>query len=238
MDKEMNLKYDILEMTRVYRRAGVREWMAEHRYCYALGYLGIFLAAFFVTERLVTPVYIISCPLDDWIPFQERFIVLYLTWFLLLPASWAYTAVVCKEDFQNLFLIMFGGMTVSIVVYWIFPNGLELRPGTVGPGICGDLVRMIHAVDTPGNVCPSIHVSSSTAVAAVAFRSQRMKGQKMLLCGIGVLVAGICLSTMFLKQHSVIDVICGWAVTALLTKAVYHLPWQKWMKGTWMEFFL
>lgn len=234
----MNLKYDVLEVTREYDRTDIRGWLARRSYCRALWYLVFFLAAFYITERLVTPVYIISCPLDDWIPFQERFIVLYLLWFLLLPASWLYTAVTCKEDFQNLFLIMFGGMTVSIVIYWIFPNGLELRPGAVKPGICGDLVRMIQAVDTPGNVCPSIHVSSSTAVAVVACRSRYLKKQPLIRWSICLLVLGISLSTVFLKQHSVIDVVCGGALTAVLAELVYRLPWRGWMEGTWMEFFL
>lgn len=234
----MNLKYDVLEVSREYKRTDIRGWLAGHQYCQALWYLVFFLTAFYITERLVTPKYMIFCPLDDWIPFREEFVVLYLTWFILLPASWAYTAVTCKEDFQNLFLIMFGGMTVSIVLYWIFPNGLDLRPGVVEPGICGDLVKMIHAVDTPGNVCPSIHVSSSTAVAAVVCRSRFLKKKVLLRWGICLLVLGISLSTMFLKQHSVIDVVCGAVLTAALTEFVYRLPWRGWIRGTRMEFFL
>ncbi|MCI8659185.1 MAG: phosphatase PAP2 family protein [Lachnospiraceae bacterium] len=234
----MNLKYDVLEITREHWRTDIRGWLAGHQYIQALWYLVIFLAAFYITERLVTPKYIISCPADDWIPFHEQFIVLYLMWFILLPASWLYTAVTSKEDFQNLFLIMFGGMTISIVIYWLFPNGLKLRPEAVEPGICGNLVRMIHAVDTPGNVCPSIHVSSSTAVAVVAYRSRVLKKQVLIQWSVYLLVVGISLSTMFLKQHSVIDVICGGALTGGLAKLVYRLPWRGWMKGTRMEFFL
>ncbi len=56
--------------------------------------------------------------------------------------------------------------------------------------------------------------------------------------GIDLIVLGICLSTMFLKQHSLIDVVCGMMVTAAMAAAVYRLPWRTWMKGTWMEFFL
>ena len=97
---------------------------------------------------------------------------------------------------------------------------------------------MIHAVDTPGNVCPSIHVSSSTAVAAVVCRSRFLKKKVLLRWGVCLLVLGISLSTMFLKQHSVIDVVCGAVLTAALTEFVYRLPWRGWIRGTRMEFFL
>ena len=105
-------------------------WLSRHRYALALLYMAVYLAAFFTTERLVTPRYIISCPLDDCIPFMEIFFFPYAAWFLLLPASWLFTLATSKEDFQDLCLIMFGGMTVSILCYWIFPNGLDLRPGS------------------------------------------------------------------------------------------------------------
>ena len=234
----MNWMYDILEIKGVYRRRRIREWLAGHRYCQALWYLAFFLPAFFLTERMVTPKYIISCPLDAAIPFHETFIVLYLFWFVLLPASWLYTAVVSKEDLQDLCLIMFGGMTVAIISYWLWPNGVDLRPGIVGDGICGRLVSWIHAMDTPGNVCPSIHVSSSLSVAVVACRSRAWKGKIWQKLGVCLAVCGICLSTMFLKQHSVVDVFCGALVTALLAVPVYGLPWRRWLRGSRMEFFL
>lgn len=234
----MNWMYDILEITGGYRRGRIREWLAGHRYCQALCYLAFFLPAFFLTERVVTPKYIISCPLDAVIPFNEGFIVPYLLWFLLLPASWLYTVVVSKEDFQNLCLIMFGGMTAAIAAYWLWPNGVDLRPGIVGNGICGRLVGWIHSVDTPGNVCPSIHVSSSLSVAVVACRSRAWEGKLWQKLGVCLAVCGICLSTMFLKQHSVVDVVCGALVTLVLAVPVYRLPWRRWLEGSRMEFFL
>lgn len=213
-------------------------WIREHRYCYAVGYMGFYLAAFFLSERLLEPRYIISCPWDALIPFNEYFIIPYCMWFLLLPASWVFTMVTEKKDFQDLCMIMFGGMTLSILLYWIFPNGLELRPEEVHDNFCGLLVGALHQVDTPGNVCPSIHVSSSTAVAVVALRSDVLRKKPLFKWGTCLVAAAICLSTMFLKQHSVVDVICGCLVTAILAVFTYCAPWRRWMKGTWMEFFL
>ena len=48
------------------------QWIKSHRYCLAGLYLFVFLGGFFLMERLVPePEYVISCPIDDWIPFCE-----------------------------------------------------------------------------------------------------------------------------------------------------------------------
>lgn len=216
----------------------MRNWLKEHRYSYAVGYMLFYLTAFFLSERILVPKYIIKCSLDDWIPFHEWFVIPYCTWFPLLGLSWLFTMVTSKEDFQDLCVIMFGGMTLSIALYWLFPNGLELRPAEIPDNLCGKLVKFLHAVDTPGNVCPSIHVSSSTAILVVALRSRVLKYRPVLKWGTCLLSILICLSTMFLKQHSVIDVVCGCLVTAALAIFTYKTPWRMWLKGTWMEFFL
>ena len=216
----------------------MRTWVKEHRYCYAVGYMIFYLAAFFLSERVLEPRYIISCPIDAWIPFCEYFVIPYFIWYPLLAASWLFTMVTSKEAFQDLCMIMFGGMTLSILLYWIFPNGLELRPGYINDNLCGRLVKLLHVVDTPGNVCPSIHVSSSTAVLVVALRSKVLRHRPFFKWGTCLVCVAICLSTMFLKQHSVVDVACGCLVTAVLAEFTYRAPWRSWMKGTWMEFFL
>ncbi len=216
----------------------MKTWIKEHQYCYAVGYMLFYLAAFFISERVLEPKYIISCPMDDWIPFNELYIIPYCLWYPLLIASWIFTMVTCKEDFQDLCMIMFGGMTLSIVLYWIFPNGLQLRPAEIPDNFCGRIVQLLHMVDTPGNVCPSIHVSSSAAIMAVALKSEVLKRRPALRWGTVILCILICLSTVYLKQHSVVDVVCGFLVTAVLAVFTWYAPWKTWMKGTWMEFFL
>ncbi len=216
----------------------MKTWIKEHAYCYAVGYMLFYLAAFFLSEQVLVPKYIISCRLDDMIPFEEWFIIPYCLWYPLLAASWIFTMITCKEDFQDLCMIMFGGMSLSILLYWIFPNGLQLRPAEIPDNICGRIVQLLHAVDTPGNVCPSIHVSSSTAIMVVALRSEILKQRPVILWGTVGLSLLICLSTVFLKQHSVVDVVCGCLVTAVLSLFTYLAPWRRWMEGTWFSFFL
>ena len=73
------------------------------------------------------------------------------------------------------------------------------------------------------NVCPSIHVIGSFAVyfAARDIRRFRAKGWRLGFLTMAVLIS---LSTVFLKQHSVLDVLAGLAVCAAAYPLIYRVP--------------
>lgn len=78
-----------------------------------------------------------------------------------------------------------------------------------------EIVRLMQQVDTPTNVCPSIHVASSMAMDLALCRSVLGQKRWVRLVSHGIFIA-IVLSTLFLKQHSVIDVFWGMVLTTLL----------------------
>lgn len=213
-------------------------WVQSHPYSYMMLYMLVYLAGFFLLEQVTVVKYWISCPLDDKIPFIEYFILPYLSWLILMPASLLFFLLYNKEDFQNLCLIMFGGMSICLILYAFFPNGLNLRTEIVRDNLCSRLAKLLYTIDTPTNVCPSIHVSSSLAIAAVAFRSQGLKKHPAAVTGIVLWMLLICVSTVFVKQHSVVDIFWGAVLTVVLYIPVYHFDWRKSFKGTFMQFFL
>ena len=181
----------------------------------ALTYFPFYLLGFVLIEQVVEPRYIIWCPLDDLIPFCEYFIVPYATWFVELAVIPLLLLKYDRKQYYYLCAVMFTGMTLCLGVYLIFPNGLDLRVEITRQNIFADLVRLIQAVDTPTNVCPSIHVASAMAMDLAICRSVlgQRRWVRMLANSVFAL---ICLSTVFLKQHSVIDIFWGVAVTAVL----------------------
>lgn len=181
----------------------------------ALTYFPFYLLGFVLVEQVVEPRYIIWCPLDDLIPFCEYFIVPYATWFVELAVIPLLLLKYDRKQYYYLCAVMFTGMTLCLGLYLIFPNGLDLRVEITRQNIFADLVRLIQAVDTPTNVCPSIHVASAMAMDLAICRSVlgQRRWVRMLANSVFVL---ICLSTVFLKQHSVIDIFWGVAVTAVL----------------------
>jgi membrane-associated phospholipid phosphatase len=193
-------------------------WVKHHPIAFALIFFACYLSGFFALEqRNTVPVFLLHCRLDDIIPFCEWFIFAYLSWFALIP--WALVTLLRRDRANYFYLcgVLFSGMALCLLLYFLFPNGVELRPGAMEHrNLAALLVQSIWALDTSTNVCPSIHVASTAAILLAVQRSHIWKCRKMTvgICwGLGIL---ICLSTLFLKQHSVIDVVCGIALTAIL----------------------
>ncbi|MCI5572890.1 MAG: phosphatase PAP2 family protein [Faecalibacterium prausnitzii] len=189
-------------------------------------YWVIYLVWFFWLDNTITqPKYIIHAPLDDLIPFNEWFVIPYCSWFLLLVAV---TALLWWKDtasYDKLCLMMFSGMTFCLIVYMLLPNGLDLRPtveeiGRSNPAMW--VMQLLWKADASVNVCPSIHCQS-TACMAIAISESKLAEERPVLRPIALVWAAlICLSTVFTKQHSVLDVVCGLAVAVVWLPVLYR----------------
>lgn len=202
------------------------------KHCYVFLYPIFYMLFFVFLEQNVEPQYFIHCRLDDVIPFCEYFIIPYFTWF-------AYVAVtVCVfyvfldiGDFYRLTCYLFSGMTIFLLISLFMPNGLELRPRTFPrDNVFTDMVRALYATDTATNVFPSIHVFNSICVHVAISKNDVLKKRKPLVAASFLLMVLIILSTVFLKQHSLLDVCFGMIMAALLYPMFYvHnlIPYSK-----------
>ena len=82
--------------------------------------------------------------------------------------------------------------------------------------ICGMLVSFLYKTDTPTNVLPSIHVFNTMALCFAVHGNKELQKRKLLTLSSDILGVLIVLSTMFLKQHSVIDVSLGLVMSVML----------------------
>lgn len=205
----------------------LKDWIKEHPYCMLLSYWIFYLLYFELLEHFAVPHYVIDSSLDDWIPFLEIFVIPYFLWFPILVLPMAYFLFHSKKEFQNLCFFMFTGMTFCLLVYTFFPNGLQLRVEITRQNLCADIVRLLQSIDTPTNVCPSIHVSSTVAIAIVVCKYPHFKHPGWTKGTIVILSILIILSTMFIKQHSIVDVVAGILLSTILYFLTYHYDWRK-----------
>lgn len=204
----------------------MKEFVKKYRHAWLiLAYFPIYLIWFYLLEQHVTEdYYIIESSLDAYIPFAEWFIVPYLLWFPFIAVGVVYFIFRDKSDYYRLCGTLISGMTVFLIVSTVFPNGLALRPdlSTLGrENIFLDLVATLHKADTSTNVCPSIHVYNSLAVCLAVFASKHLKTRYAVKAGTLILTVLICMSTVFLKQHSIIDVFCAFALMAVCAPIFY-----------------
>lgn len=133
-----------------------------------------------------------------------------------------------KESFCKLMYFGMIGMTIFIIVSYVYPNGLELRPDTfTRDNIFIQLTRKIYSMDTPTNVLPSIHVFNSMAVYFAVKNSPYLKEKKVIRGAAFLMTTSIILSTMFLKQHSVVDVLTALILSYVSYDIIYNERTEK-----------
>lgn len=202
----------------------------EYRHLKLLLYWPVFGLFFLTVERLwVRANYIpISCPLDDKIPFCELFLIPYLFWFLFLVGIHLYTLLYDVESFRRLMKFIMLTYSAAMLIYILFPNCQELRPVAFPrDNLFTRFLAGLYQFDTNTNVCPSIHVIGSVAVALCAWHSPRLStpGWRIVFTAAAVLIS---LSTVFLKQHSVLDILAALPICA----AAYFLVYRPKTKNT------
>lgn len=188
----------------------------------------IYLPWFAYLEKTVTKQFhIVHMPIDDYIPFCEYFIIPYFLWFAYIAVGIGYFALKNKKEYYNLCKILFFGMTIFLIVSTVCPNGHYLRPVVfVRDNLFVDMVRALYTTDTSTNLFPSIHVYNSLAINSVIWHCDNFKHNRLVRYGSAFLMTSIVLSTMFLKQHSVFDVITGILLAAFAIHFTYHVQPQ------------
>ena len=180
-----------------------------------LGWVLYFLS-YFLTERLIPPerCHVVHCALDDRIPFCEYFVIPYVFWYLLIVGSLLYFLLYSVESFKNLQKYIIITQIVATVIYIVFPTRQDLRPETfASDNVFTQLVGFLYAMDTNTNVCPSLHCAYSIGIASVWLKERGVpRGVK---AAITAACAVICMSTAFIKQHSVLDFVAALPVCLL-----------------------
>ena len=164
---------------------------------------------------------IIHMGVDDYIPFCELFIIPYFLWFLYIPAVVLYLAVTDKNEYWKTAIFLMTGMTVFLLVSTFLPNGHQLRPRVMPRNnVFTRMVASLYRTDTATNLWPSIHVYNSLG-AHFALLHSRLGKKKWIRLSSLTLCVSIILATVFLKQHSVFDVITAFILGGAMYRAVY-----------------
>ena len=200
--------------------------LKEYRYAvYIVMYALVYMFIFALLEKRTDVTYhIIHSPLDDFIPFCEYFIVPYYLWFLYMISVVFYFVVIYRNPLEcrKLLTILCSGMTIFLIISYFYPNGLQLRPDFFERNnIFTELVSMLYKTDTSTNVLPSIHVYNSICLYMAIINSERFRNKKTFCFCNFILTASIILSTMLLKQHSVVDVGGAFLLYTVLYVVIY-----------------
>ncbi len=196
---------------RTFRFSKIREPQFRHL-LYLLGWIGYFIL-YFLTENLIPAekCYPVHCAVDDLIPFCEYFVIPYVGWYLLIVLSLLYFALYNPESFKRMMKFIIVTQIVAMAIYIIFPNRQDLRPISFErDNIFTEIVKILYAFDTNTNVCPSLHVAYSIGIASTWLKepdaSVKCKTFITMFCVL------VCISVVFVKQHSVVDIVVAFFI--------------------------
>lgn len=199
------------------------------RFLPALLYGAFYLTCFNWLERHTKHYHIIYSSLDEYIPFCEYFIIPYLLWFIYIAIGGLFFIFFNDDhiEYWKLYINLTFGMTLFLLISYLYPNGLHLRPDNFPrDNIFADMVKILYQTDTSTNVLPSIHVYNSLAIFFAINDCKKLQNYKTIRMGAAILTILIILSTMFLKQHSILDVVLGIVISYSAYLLIYHTPIQ------------
>ena len=189
-----------------------------------VAFLIFYLLWFWIVENVPRQhFYEIHTILDDMIPFCEAFIIPYMLWFPFMLLMTVFMFFTDRRVYHRLSAMLVIGMVVFLTISTLFPNIQYLRPAVMPrDNIFTRQILALYQADTPTNICPSIHVYNSICVNIAVFKSNSKYAKKTWLrVSTTVLVALIVLSTMFIKQHSVLDVVGAFLMSTICCSLVY-----------------
>ena len=192
------------------------------RHLWLLGTWLIYFALYFLTENLIPAqrCHVMHCVLDDWIPFNEYFLIFYTGWYILVFGSLAYYLIYDVKRFRELDLYIFVTQMVAMFFYIVLPSRQDLRPETFPrENFFTWVMGLIYTFDTDTGVCPSLHVAYSWAIFNVMVKDEHLA--KWFKVFLGLFAVMVSLSTSFVKQHSFLDIFAAIPVVLLGEILIY-----------------
>lgn len=146
--------------------------------------------------------------LDRALPLEPAWMLVYGSLYIfviVLPLFVVRERTLVRRAMQAYLLVM----GLSYAIFLLYPTRAS-RPDIAGDGFAAWTLQIMYDIDPPYNCFPSLHVAYSFVSALACARVHRGVGRAALAWA-----ALIGVSTVFTKQHYVLDVIAGTAAAWL-----------------------
>lgn len=147
----------------------------------------------------------LETPIDEKIPFIEYFIIPYVVWYGYIVISFYLLFIKSRRNFFEAIAGYNLGLIVCYLFYIFFQTTVS-RPELTGDSIFIALTKLIYSMDKPYNAFPSIHVYTTYLFMVLLWKLDLKRWQNISMQVTGI---SIILSTVFVKQHVILDVIAS-----------------------------
>lgn len=152
-------------------------------------------------------------PIDKKIPTLPYFALIYVLWFPLI-AIFPISLFKASKNLYEIYVICWIiDIVISVIIYLAYPTTCT-RPKNLENIKGGWMLKILYKFSYKGlNCSPSMHCSISTLVLIFALTASTMPINLRIIYSTTAL--GIILSTLFTKQHVLVDLVTG-ALLALV----------------------
>lgn len=173
----------------------------------------LLLAIFLAVKSLYIPLnkrkskYYLKIRLDNRIPFLPIFIVPYLGYFVWIVYS---IFLLWRTEYLNKYFISYIVSYLIAGLFWYFyPNGVK-RPLIKDKSILNRITSYVYSIDEDTNGFPSAHIFGTLICSFFVFLV--LPNYWPVILGVTFLIS---VSTLFTKQHYIIDILGGIIVFVL-----------------------
>lgn len=162
-----------------------------------------------------TETYPLYIDLELTIPLVPEFFWLYMSMYVLffLPPFFLNT-----DQLKRLGKQLIGATIVSGVIFLLIPTSLGFERVKPEDPFYSSLYEQLFSIDLPHNLVPSLHVIFSAIIVFAIVEGMNKKAAKVCTW---VWLFLLCLSTLLVHQHHVLDVITGLLI-AVLFRTYYN----------------
>lgn len=167
-----------------------------------------------ITNRALSGGISTDLPIDALIPLWPVWMIPYLAVLVWWIGMLVWVTVRLEDDaFRTVMLAAIVNAYTSILVFVIFPTYVTRPPAPEGADLLSSLIRWVYTNDKDYNALPSLHISITTVLMLMLWDARpRWRWLWALIVPVTML------STLFTRQHYVLDLVFGfgWGLGATL----------------------
>ena len=180
---------------------------------------------YFLLNNYQTNSHLIHIPLDDKIPYVKEFVIFYVMWYGYIVFAHIWTFFHTKRDFLVMCCLIFLGNLISMIVCTAYPSMHDLRPddAVMGNSFLSDIVRWLYGTENPYCILPSMHCMLAIVITVGLIFSDGLKGNLFVKIACPIYTVLVMLSTVFIKQHSIVDVFAAMILSVPVCLLTYFV---------------
>lgn len=172
---------------------------------------------------------LVGSSLDLEIPYVGFFIYFYVSWYIFIFLIPYLISIYDKEQFYKYLTMIFISLTITLIIYILFPTVMERHNLDLLTNSFTDrVVKLIYSLGSTNACCPSLHVLlASGYMIPLVTRKKLPIWLKLLGIISGFL---IIISTLLVKQHVIIDLVVAILINIIVWLFVCKFNLDKYFK--------